>query len=191
VHHSCIALAAIYVLFIMPPEDPLMSILVSPSAKNLDYYPITSIAGMFTLAYMIFDFIGIAFWVEDRSPLGKQMYFHHFAITLITLNAIFAGEHFIKHVIAGLLCETSGISLNLRDIVGKKNWTGITNTINTAFFAIAFTLTRVFLFPMIIYSHLKLRNFYDYADHSAFHHYAFWANLIFFSAIYLLNLFWF
>jgi hypothetical protein len=74
---------------------------------------------------------------------------------------------------------------------GKQHWKGIIAELNTAMFAITFTLSRIVMFPMIIYSHFKLRQFYDYAGHSGFHHFAYWANLVFFSAVYMLNLFWF
>jgi hypothetical protein len=95
-HHFAIVAVAIYVIFIMPPQSPPLSLLISPTKANLDYYPITSIAGMFTIGYMIFDFFTLVVWLKDFSPLGKQHMGHHVLSIYIVVVGCIAGEHMPK-----------------------------------------------------------------------------------------------
>ena len=96
-----------------------MSVLISPTKENLDYYPFTSIATMFTIAYMIFDFSTQTFWLKDFSPLGKQHMCHHILATYIGLSGCIAGQHMPKLFVAALICELSSVFLFIREINGK------------------------------------------------------------------------
>jgi hypothetical protein len=191
IHHFFIVLTAIYCIFIMPPQTPSMRLLWSPTAANLDYYPVTSMGGVFTISYMIFDFTTQVFWLKDFSPLGKQHIIHHTLAISMVVMSLLSGEHFPKMVMVALLSEFSAIFMFIREIKGKTSWKGIYNTINTSLFCLTFTLTRVILFPFMIYSHSKLVQMYDFGNHSLFHKASYWIIFVFFIMLYILNLFWY
>lgn len=42
IHHVIVSVAAIYTLFVLPPQSPPMSMIYSPNVKALEYYPFNS-----------------------------------------------------------------------------------------------------------------------------------------------------
>ena len=146
---------------------------------------------MFTVGFMIFDFITNCFWLKDFTPLGKQYIAHHFIASLIVIMSSISGEHCPKLVVVTLLCEISGIFLMIRDVMGKNSWTGFWSHLNMGLFFVSYTLVRMVMFPFCIYSHIKLSTLYDFDNHTLFHRVSFWVTLILFICIYLLNVFWY
>ena len=70
VHHLGVTLAAVWVLFLMPPQDHWLSFLLYPTADHLDYYPFTTHVAMFSYGYLFTDLLMIVFIIRDFSPFG-------------------------------------------------------------------------------------------------------------------------
>lgn len=190
-HHLLIVIVGVYTLFIIPPQDTFLELLIHPTEQDLDYYPITSLAAVFTVGYLCIDLFTHTVWLKDFSPLGKQNIFHHTLTSIIIMIGLFAGEGYPKLVIVCLLCEISGVFMHLREIKGKHTWRGLGYTINAICFFFSFTLVRIVMFPMIINSNIRMVSLYDFETHSTFHKFAFWLIFVSFISIYLLNLFWY
>lgn len=190
-HHAIISITAGWTIFAMPPQSPPLSLLYNPIEANMDYYPLNTIAGAFSVAYMIFDFTTQVFWLKDFTPLGKQHIVHHFIATYIIVMGAIAGQHMPKLVHVAFICETSGIFLHIREIKGKNAWTGTYSTLNSLALLLSFTFFRVVIFLLCIISHWKMASLYDFAGSSSFHHFVYYSTLCLFLVIYGLNLFWY
>jgi hypothetical protein len=79
-------------LFVMPPQDRFLQFLVSPTAQNLDYYPMTTHAAMFSMGYLIMDLFAQAFYIKDFSAVGIQSQIHHLMAILILSLGLAHGE---------------------------------------------------------------------------------------------------
>ena len=180
-----------YVLFFMPPQDSPLQLLVSPTSENLFYYPVTSIACVTTLGYLFVDLLVQVVLLKDTSPLGKQNIVHHLLTSVIIILCLLSGQDLPKLVNVALLCEVSGFFMHLREIKGKHTWKGVGFTINSVLFFLSFTLVRVLLFPLLIVSHVKCKQVYNFEAMSTFHRASYWVLLISFCSIYALNLFWY
>jgi hypothetical protein len=156
IHHVVVTWAGIYTLFFMPPQTPIMALLISPTKENLTYYPLNSQMMMFIIAYMVFDFLVQMFIVKNNTPLGKQYYVHHVVVCFIAILALLMGMAMPKLFQLSMLCELSTLFINLRDIIGKKEWKGFLANVNAVCFIVTFTLIRVLMFTILIYSHFKL-----------------------------------
>lgn len=190
-HHTTIALTACYTIFVMPPQSPPLRLLYSPIEANMDYYPINTIAGTFSVAYMLFDLTTQTLWLNDFSKLGKQHIVHHIIATYIIVMCALSGEHMPKLVHVAFICETSGVFLHIREIKGKDSWTGTFAFLNSLGLLLSFTFFRVIIFLLCIISHWKMASVYDFAGSSAFHKFSYYSTLTLFMVIYGLNLFWY
>lgn len=90
-----------------------------------------------------------------------------------------------------MICEYSGIFMNWRNIMGKDSWKGSLAMANNVMFLVTYTLFRVVLFPMIIYSTWQSGYLYDFNSCSLLHKFGYWFILIVFTLVYFLNLYWY
>lgn len=137
--------------------------LVSPTVENLDYYPVSSIACVLTLGYLLIDLLIQLIILKDMSPLGKQNIIHHVLTSMIIILCLLSGQDLPKLVNVALLCELSGFFMYIRELKGKHTWKGLGFTINSVLFFLSFTLVRVLLFPLLIVSHLKCKTLYNFS----------------------------
>jgi len=146
----------------------------------------------FTMSYFCFDLVTMIFVLKDsNNSLGRQHIIHHFVGIFIGMLALLGGMQMPKLFSVAMICEFSQIFMNLRNIMGKNKWKGQIATCNQVAFFLSYTMFRVMLFPMLIYSNVKCSYLYDYENTTILHKFAFWFNTLMFLGIYLLNLFWY
>ena len=113
------------------------------------------------------------------------------------LLAALGGGMIPKMVSISMLCETSQVFLNNRNIMGKEHWTGPIALINNLCFITFYTVTRIFMFPLLIWSWWQFTSAsgsgmaYDLGKSTVMHIFAYWFHLICFIPMYLLNVYWY
>lgn len=65
----------------------------------------------FTLAYMIFDWIIMIFYVKDDSDMSWQYHLHHFLVIVIVILCLIGGRQLIIFPAISLTVESSSILL--------------------------------------------------------------------------------
>ena len=105
--------------------------------------------------------------------------------------ALMHGEQMIKQVNMALICESSQIFLNKRNLLGKFEWKGPMATLNAMCFFFCYISFRVLLFPFILYGAFAINKFIPARHWTPFNTFVFWVIVVIFVLIYLLNLFWF
>jgi hypothetical protein len=146
----------------------------------------------FTAAYWFVDLLVILLIRTDRSPTTVQLIYHHVIGIYLMFSACYVGISFPKVSQITLTCEISNFFITQRDIMGKHNWKGPVANLNMLLFFVTYTLSRVFLFPVIIvlaWTHMQRFEGLLKMDYLRLALTA--ANFILFFLIYLLNLFWY
>ena len=111
-------------------------------------------------------------------------------IVIITLG-LAHGEQMIKMVVVNLICEFSSIFLNNRTIMGKYLWKGFYANLNAIIFFISYIFLRLILFPLCVYSAFAQNKFIPKKHWTTATETEFWAIMVIFVFIWLLNVHWF
>lgn len=150
-HFIISSLASCYALFVLEDWRSLIFSTSSPKGRDLQFCKLNSLLLCFTIAYWFVDLLIILFVRTDRSKTTQQLIYHHFVGIYLLIACQWVGGAFPKVGHVTMTCETSNFFITLRDIMGKHNWNGPLADLNSVCFFVTYTLSRVFLFPIIIY----------------------------------------
>lgn len=105
----------------------------------------------FVCSFLTFDFICVKFLYNERNKLLEQYLMHHIMSVVGFGSSFFAG--FAQPGICNtvLLCETSSIFLNYKDMFDKKSKDAPLAQLNQLCFFITYTIFRMATWPMMIY----------------------------------------
>jgi len=192
IHHLSTCANGFYIIFYMNPSSTYMGVLFDPEPEYMEYVPLTSMMVVFTLSYFAYDYLVMKFIVKNsETDLGKQHKVHHIICILLAIFALGSGMMLPKLFCIAMMCESSMIFLNYRNMLGKNNWKGTLSMINSVVFFLTYTVFRIVLFPILIYSHIKYRSIYDFYSMSFIYKAYWWFSVLLFTVIICLNIFWY
>lgn len=105
----------------------------------------------FTDGFLVFDWFVLQFLFVTRSKVNDQMIIHHFMAVGGFTATIFAGFSLPGVSVASLLCETSSVFLNYKDMFSKETRNSALAEINQLAFFFTYNIFRMVLFPVCIY----------------------------------------
>jgi hypothetical protein len=119
------------------------------------------------------------------------MKWHHLIATGMFVASNACGIFVCKLSQLTLLCELSNVFLCARGFFGTKDWTGPLANLNNILFFLSYTVTRVLLFPIFIYSMYLHCNLFGWSNLGLPRQIMISVMFILFIAVYFLQLFWY
>ena len=153
VHFTLSSVFSLYAMFIL--EEDYKRWLFAPTKREMVYYRFNSYSVTFTIAYWFHDFYFIGFVRAENTKTDIQLLYHHAIGSMLLLFCILTGGIITKVAHFTLTCEISNVFITHRDIMGKHDWKGTAANICNMLFFLTYTIFRVMLFPVIIYTTVK------------------------------------
>lgn len=104
-----------------------------------------------TDGFLVFDWYVLQFMFATRSKVNDQMIAHHVMAFGGFTGCMLAGYSLPGISVASLLCETSSIFLNYKDMFSKETRDSALAEINQLTFFVTYNIFRMALFPYLIY----------------------------------------
>lgn len=146
---------------------------------------------MFCSAYFLYDIFLMWYVLQNRSTFAYQSIAHHIMTNFGTLLLTAYGGHTIPLISAvSYLCETSMVFYNFRTMLGKASESPLA-VVNALCFALTYTVSRIIMWPFLIYTFYKSKETYDFEAESPEHRFTFWFVLILCNLVYLINWIWY
>ena len=113
---------------------------------------------IFSIGYMINDYVRMHFLLSASNKYIKEALFHHTAIFIAFFCSFVGGYAYPGICNLFLIAEVSSIFLNYNDMFSKENRNSSLSLINRILFFVTYTVTRVFSWPYYMY--LIIWNFF-------------------------------
>lgn len=145
---------------------------------------------LFSIAYMINDFVKLYFHLESQNKYIRESIFHHSAIFIAFFCSFIGGYAYPGICNMFLIAEVSSIFLNYNDMFSKKNRGSTLAFVNKMCFFVAYTITRVISWPYFQY--LIIWNFfYIWSEIGFFRKISIVVGWIQSMAVLVLNFYWY
>lgn len=96
--------------------------------------------------------------VKGTDALSVQMYFHHIAMIIGTVNGFIIGYACPATLNLGMLMEMSTPFINYRSMLAREELKEFWPTVNSALFLVFYTIFRIMLIPCGFYCQYRLAN---------------------------------
>ena len=105
----------------------------------------------FTNGFLVFDWFVLQFLFVKRSKVNDQMIIHHYMAVGGFTMSMFGGFSLAGQSVASLMCETSSVFLNYKDMFSTESRDSALAELNQITFFVTYNVFRMALFPFLIY----------------------------------------
>lgn len=111
---------------------------------------------MFTMGYLIYDYIIQVYYCAESNPLLSQIQFHHYIVFTGMICGLVVGYGFVAVGFLGLSIELSSIFLNYRSLFKREEMSKPIPTAIQLIFVVLYIFLRMVMLPYYYFLFVKI-----------------------------------